>query len=289
MQNWQDAGLFHDTKFILPSAPHIPVTSANGHTMPAWFDIAGARGPHVSFADLSRQPQDEQRLLHSRDYLVELIKAETTGSGNGSSSETTTTTVPLSQVVLGGFSQGGVMALLTGVTSGLRLGGVFCLSGYLALAEAVRTGGDAEKFARAEDTSLPILMSIGDRDPVINPEWARESAEIVRGLGYEVDLTVVPYVGCVLSSNSRWGSVGWCAGAFIADFLMAFLVGLFTASTRLCSAMLRLSSPRSKGAGIASTMSSSSSASEFGTGTCTEMQNHRDAKCGSLQSRNVQV
>lgn len=154
--------------------------------MPAWFDIAGERGPHVTFDDLSQQQQDETRLLQSRDYLVELIKAETT-STNG-------TSVPLSQVVLGGFSQGGVMSLLTGVTSGLKLGGVFCLSGYLALAESVRKG-DAEKFVRPEDTSLPILMSIGDRDPVINPEWAKKSAEIVRGLGYDVDLTIVPYVG----------------------------------------------------------------------------------------------
>lgn len=83
------------------------------------------------------------------------------------------------------------MSLLTGVTSGLRLGGIFCLSGYLALAEAIQKGDDA-KFKRPADTALPILMSIGDRDPVINPEWAHKSADVVKGLGYDVDLTVVP-------------------------------------------------------------------------------------------------
>lgn len=84
------------------------------------------------------------------------------------------------------------MSLLTGVTSGLRLGGIFCLSGYLALAEAIQNGDDA-KFARpTTDTTLPILMSIGDKDPVINPEWAHKSADIVKTLGFNVDLTVVP-------------------------------------------------------------------------------------------------
>lgn len=83
------------------------------------------------------------------------------------------------------------MSLLTGVTSGLRLGGIFCLSGYLALAEAIQKG-DATQFVRSTDTTMPILMSIGNEDPVINPEWAHKSADIVKALGYDVDLTVVP-------------------------------------------------------------------------------------------------
>lgn len=83
------------------------------------------------------------------------------------------------------------MSLLTGVTSGLRLGGIFCLSGYLALVEAIRKGDDA-KFKLPTDTTMPILMSIGDKDPVINPEWAHKSAGIVKDLGLNVDLTVVP-------------------------------------------------------------------------------------------------
>lgn len=84
------------------------------------------------------------------------------------------------------------MSLLTGVTSGLRIGGIFCLSGYLALAEAIQKGGDDAKFKKPADTTMPILMSIGDRDPVINPEWAHKSADVVKGLGFDVDLTVVP-------------------------------------------------------------------------------------------------
>lgn len=85
------------------------------------------------------------------------------------------------------------MSLLTGVTSGLRVGGIFCLSGYLALAEAIQKGDD-NKFKRTTDSIMPILMSIGDKDPVINPEWAHKSAGIVKDLGYDVDLTVVPWV-----------------------------------------------------------------------------------------------
>lgn len=131
---------------------------------------------------MAAQVQDDARLLHSRDYLVHLLNTEAN-----------TTTVPLSQMVLGGFSQGGVMSLLTAVTSGLRLGGIFCLSGYLALSKAIQKGDDA-RFVRPTDTSMPIIMSHGDADQVINTEWGLKSAEIVRSLGYGVDLTVIPCV-----------------------------------------------------------------------------------------------
>ena len=41
--------------------------------------------------------------------------------------------IPASRIVLGGFSQGGVMSLLTGFTSERKLAGIAVLSGYLPL------------------------------------------------------------------------------------------------------------------------------------------------------------
>jgi predicted esterase len=43
--------------------------------------------------------------------------------------------IPADRIVIGGFSQGGAMALYAGLQYPSRLAGVLCLSGYLAHAE----------------------------------------------------------------------------------------------------------------------------------------------------------
>ncbi|KAL1866015.1 hypothetical protein Daus18300_006916 [Diaporthe australafricana] len=190
VQNWQEGGLFQDTKFILPSAPAISVTSAGGRSIPAWFDIRGERGPHVTFEALTQQNQDEEGMLHSRDFFLSLIRAEIAEHA-----------IPASQIIMGGFSQGSVMSLLTGVTADVQLGGLFCLSGYLALADAVREtggggGGGGGKFPHArEGTGTEILMVHGERDPVMNLDWAEKSRDAVRELGYHVDSSIIPGLG----------------------------------------------------------------------------------------------
>ena len=50
--------------------------------------------------------------------------------------------VPISRIILGGFSQGGTMSLLTGLTNERKLGGIVCLSGRVPLRDkfgSVRT------------------------------------------------------------------------------------------------------------------------------------------------------
>lgn len=41
--------------------------------------------------------------------------------------------IPANRIIIGGFSQGGSMSLLTGLTSERRLGGVVVMSGWLPL------------------------------------------------------------------------------------------------------------------------------------------------------------
>lgn len=177
----------------------------------------------MTFDDLAAQPQDEEGLLHSRDYLLSLVRGEIEGApgpgpgpgpGPNPSNETSSSPssppssssppIPASQVVLGGFSQGGVLSLLAGLPGGaaLGLGGVFCLSGYLPLAGAVRAAearvfpglGAGAGAGGGGRGGMEVLMVHGDRDPVMNQEWAERSAAIVRELGYGVDLRIVRYV-----------------------------------------------------------------------------------------------
>ena len=47
--------------------------------------------------------------------------------------DSTDSDIPASRIVLGGFSQGGAMSLLTGLTTERKLAGVAVLSGWLPL------------------------------------------------------------------------------------------------------------------------------------------------------------
>ena len=65
--------------------------------------------------------EDEQGLLESSRRLNEIISSEV-DSG-----------IDANRIVLGGFSQGGAMTLLTGLTSERKLAGAVVLSGFLPL------------------------------------------------------------------------------------------------------------------------------------------------------------
>lgn len=65
--------------------------------------------------------EDEKGMLKTRSALEDIIKTEV---GEGT---------PQERIVLGGFSQGGAMTLLTGLTTPGKLGGLAILSGWLPL------------------------------------------------------------------------------------------------------------------------------------------------------------
>jgi predicted esterase len=122
--------------------------------------------------------EDEAGMLRARDYFHSLIRDE---RAKGIASE---------RIVVGGFSQGASIALLSGVTSPTKLGGIFLLSGYLPLRrkiEGMIPSGNPNK-----DTK--IFMGHGEADPLIRYEWGVKTAEKLRELGYTVDFNGYPYV-----------------------------------------------------------------------------------------------
>ena len=136
--------------------------------MPGWYDI-------MNFNSLEGQ-QDEVGILRSRSYFHDLIKTEVEG---GISSD---------RIVIGGFSQGGAMSLISGITCLTRLGGIFGLSSYLLLQNKIKDlvpEGNPNK-----DT--PIMMGHGAKDPLIKLEWAKLTAIKLTDLGWNVDLKVYP-------------------------------------------------------------------------------------------------
>jgi len=147
----RDPDLSH-VKWILPHAPSQPVTVNLGAVMPAWFDIR---------ADFESD-EDEKGILETLQKLNKFISDEVE-SGN-----------PANRIVIGGFSQGGAMSVLTGLTSNLKLGGAVVLSGWLPLSKKIK--GTLSDNA----SSLPIFWGHGIDDPLVRIDFATRSVDFLK-------------------------------------------------------------------------------------------------------------
>lgn len=135
-------------RWVFPHAPIRPVTLNGGMPMRAWYDIIGLD---------RRSEEDEHGVRTSAEAIGALVRRE---RERGVGSE---------RVVLAGFSQGGAMALHTGLRHGERLAGIAVLSGYLLL-----KGELGDELAEA-NARTPILFCHGSRDPMV-PVWLGKAA-----------------------------------------------------------------------------------------------------------------
>lgn len=116
----KDPKLAH-IKWILPHAHKTPVTLNMGMNMPSWFDITSLELDSVG-------GEDSKGMLASSVLVNRIITAEVDEAN-----------ISADRIVLGGFSQGAALSLLTGLTSERRLGGIFALSGWLPLNGKIRS------------------------------------------------------------------------------------------------------------------------------------------------------
>jgi len=165
-ENWRRRQKFEEVKFIFPNAPMMPITVNRGMRMPAWFDI-------ISFGGVQTE-QDETGILKSRDYFHDLIKKEINGG------------IPSNRIVIGGFSQGGAMSIISGVTCPSKLGGIVGLSCFLPLHTKIRELIPADN----PNKDTLIFMGHGDQDPVIPVDKGQMSAEVLKQWGWKVDLKI---------------------------------------------------------------------------------------------------
>ena len=83
-------------------------------------------------------------------------------------------------ILLAGFSQGGVIALHTGLRYPQKLAGILALSTYLPTTEQLKT----ERAAINNDT--PIFMAHGTMDPVVYPQVAKDSFNNLKAMAYPI-------------------------------------------------------------------------------------------------------
>ena len=148
-------------RFIFPHAPFRQVTFAHKTPMRAWFDIAGL--------DESTANYDEAGIYESQRLIDELIEQEIERG------------IPSDKIVLAGFSQGGSIALHTGLRYPKKLAGILALSTFLPLANKLAL----EKNIANQNTK--IAMFHGNEDHVIAINWAKKSHENLKALGFQVE------------------------------------------------------------------------------------------------------
>ncbi|THH30024.1 hypothetical protein EUX98_g4172 [Antrodiella citrinella] len=81
---------------------------------------------------------------------------------------------PSVPVVLGGFSQGATMSLLTGLTIKEKLAGIIALSGRLPLRDRIAS------MINDHVTELPIFWGHGEKDPLVKFEYAINSIDFLK-------------------------------------------------------------------------------------------------------------
>jgi len=155
-------------RFVFPHAPMRAVTINNGYVMRAWYD--------VSLGDLEGNSRraDERGVRESQSQITALIEREAKRG------------VEPEHVVLAGFSQGGAIALQTGLRHPQKLAGVMALSCYLPLAETL------PREAAAANRATPIFMAHGTYDPVVPYMMGTGSMTLLTGLGYAVEWRQYP-------------------------------------------------------------------------------------------------
>jgi len=156
------------TRFVFPHAPKRPVTINNGFVMRAWYD--------VSFGDLEGNSRrvDERGVRESQAQIGALIEREMKRGVNAA------------KIVLAGFSQGGAIALHTGLRYPEKLAGVMALSTYLPLADSL------PQEAAAANKATPIFMAHGTFDPVVPLMMGAGSMTSMAGLGYGIEWKQYP-------------------------------------------------------------------------------------------------
>ena len=145
--------------FIFPNAPIQPVTINGGMEMRAWYDILEMT--------LERKV-DIAGINQSATFLEQLIKQEMDKC------------IPSEHIVLAGFSQGGVIALHTGLNFPYKLGGIIALSTYLP------TINKLKENPSIANNATPIFMGHGILDSIVDIETGRAVFTTLKALTYNI-------------------------------------------------------------------------------------------------------
>lgn len=165
---WRDgvsAFQLRRTRVVLPTAPVRPVTINGGMAMNAWFDIAGLT---------IGAREDVAGIEEACAALGALVRKEIAAG------------TPAARIAVGGFSQGGAVALHTVFVEGfldVKIGAVVGLSAWLPRGAQILRGGRNVPKMSIVNAGTAIFMGHGEHDPMVQVQFGELSAKILKGGG----------------------------------------------------------------------------------------------------------
>jgi phospholipase/carboxylesterase len=144
-------------RFIFPHAPQRSVSINFGAVMRAWFDISQTLAAN------------SDHLAQSEKLIDQLIQKEIDHG------------IPASNIILAGFSQGGALALYTGLRYPKPLAGIMSLSGFFPKENACINN----QFST--NTNTPIFLAHGHFDPIVPFHLGKHVLERLKSKNHPVD------------------------------------------------------------------------------------------------------
>lgn len=137
--------------------------------------------PYPSSCPELDDEEDEVGMKSSMTYIISLID-DLIEQG-----------VPARRIVLGGFSQGCAMTMLTGLLSkhAGKLGGLIGLSGYLPLADRILVLREEAGLTKHVEDDIDIFLTRGMSDMLVPKRHFRICYETLFGLGMKQDKVIV--------------------------------------------------------------------------------------------------
>ena len=146
-------------KFIFPHAPIRPVTINNGMEMRAWYDIKSL--------DMESRA-DVEGVIESSSAVQKLIENEIESG------------IDSKNILLVGFSQGGVIALHLGTRFNKPLAGIIAMSTYMC-------APDSLPLQKSEENqNSPVLFAHGQQDEVVPLFLGNAAYQVMLNNGYNV-------------------------------------------------------------------------------------------------------
>lgn len=180
-RQFQAAGKLPHMSWVIPNALHNHDAATNAWYLPTRLSPFPPSRPELE------DDEDEEGMMAAVAYITSLID-EQVAQG-----------VSMDRVVVGGFSQGHVMSLLTGLVSKKyagKLGGLVGLSGYLPLPEHIPRLREEAGLPKEVDDGMKIFLARGMKDSLVPKRYHRMCYERLYELGVkENNVSIHEYEG----------------------------------------------------------------------------------------------
>lgn len=157
-------------KVICPTAPVQPVTLNGGYQMTSWFDLLtlDAAGK-----------EDAKGIKAAAEAIQKMIVDEETKSG-----------IPSNRILVGGFSQGGGLAIHSSFRHEKPLAGILGFSCWLPLHKDYPA-----VVENSVNKEIPVFQCHGDKDVIVPYPWGQMSHDLIKTFNSTAEFKVYQGMG----------------------------------------------------------------------------------------------